>query len=140
MNQQLSKTARKTWIVLNIVSIILIVSFFYLGQLLEVPAVFFAGGGVSVIIAITSFIKVFIKTGLWKMVHSSQHSLDERQVQVILNAMKYSYSIFTILIIAIVYGFALFNKGPVNVLVAACLLYIAHILPAAIIGWSEKYV
>ncbi|MBN1820585.1 MAG: hypothetical protein JXR31_07270 [Prolixibacteraceae bacterium] len=140
MKQQLSKTERKTWIVVNITSIILIVFFFYLGQMIDTPVLFFAGGGTFLIITIISFVRVFINTGLWKMAHSNKNSLDERQVQVILNAMKYSYSIFTILIITIVYGFALVNKSPINVLVAACLLYIAHILPAAIIGWSEKYV
>ncbi|HKL32487.1 MAG TPA: hypothetical protein VJ919_08140 [Tangfeifania sp.] len=73
------------------------------------------------------------------MVHSNK-DLDERQNQVLLGALKNSYSVFTISVLLLVYGFALFDKQPIDVLLAACLLYVAHILPAAIIGWKEKAV
>jgi hypothetical protein len=40
----------------------------------------------------------------------------------------------------IIYGFALAERGPIDVVIAACLLYLAHILPAAIVGWKEKII
>ncbi|NQU86617.1 MAG: hypothetical protein HQ541_12725 [Mariniphaga sp.] len=139
MQKQLSKSARQTWITINFVSILLIVFFFYLGRSLEKPPVFFIGGTLAAVLTIISFIKVFIQTGLWKMVHKT-NTLDERQMQVLLNALKYSYSVFVIFSLLIIYGFAVVNKEPINVLIAACLLYLAHILPAAIVGWKEKVV
>jgi len=110
-----------------------------LGRSLDSAILFYAGGSLSVIAAIMTFIKAFIHTGLWKMVHSNK-DLDERQNQVLLGALKNSYSVFTISVLLLVYGFALFDKQPIDVLLAACLLYVAHILPAAIIGWKEKAV
>jgi hypothetical protein len=60
--------------------------------------------------------------------------------QVMLNSLKYSYSVFTIIVLVIVYGFAIAEQGPVDVVIAVCLLYIAHTLPAAIVGWKEKFI
>jgi len=140
MQNELSKPVRKAWITVNILSILVIVFFFYLGKIQEKPIVFFIGAGFTVIVTIFSFIKVFVKTGLWKMVHSGNTELDEREMQVVLKALKYSYSVFVIFILLLIYGFALFNREPINIILAACLLYIAHILPAIIIGWTEKAV
>ncbi len=139
MYKQVSQSSRRKWISLNFFSLALILFFFYLGRSLDSAILFFAGGSLSVLAAIITFLKAFIYTGLWKMVHSHT-SLDERQTQVLLNALKNSYSIFTISVLVLVYGFAFVDKRPIDVLLAACLLYVAHILPAAIIGWKEKAV
>ena len=140
MNKELSKTARKSWITVNFLSLVLIVFFFYLGRGLGKPVIFFIGSGISLMVVVYTFIRVFIQTGLWKMIHGGQSQLDERQTWVVLQAIKFSYSIFTILVLLIVYGFAVLNLGVIHVLVAACLLYLAHVLPAVIIGWKEKFV
>ena len=140
MNHQLSKQSRRVWIIINYFSVALIVFFFYFGRFLEKPIVFFIGGGLSLLIAGVTFHKVFIKTHLWKLVHTSKSKLDERQMLVVLNALRYSYSAFAIVILLLIYGFAIIDKEPVNVLVAACILYLAHTLPAAIVGWTEKVV
>lgn len=87
-----------------------------------------------------SFYHVFMKTGLWKFVHLNKSNLDERQTQVVLNALKYSYSIFVVSVLAVIYLFTLLVKEPLSVLLAACLLYFAHTLPAAILGWTENYI
>ncbi len=139
MYKQLSKSSRRIWISSNFFSLFILLFFFYLGRSLDSAILFYAGGSLSVIAAIMTFIKAFIHTGLWKMVHSNK-DLDERQNQVLLGALKNSYSVFTISVLLLVYGFALFDKQPIDVLLAACLLYVAHILPAAIIGWKEKAV
>ena len=139
MYKQLSKSSRRKWISLNFFFLVLLLFFFYFGRLLDSAILFFVGGSLSVLAVITTFLKAFIHSGLWKMVHSN-NNLDERQTQVLLNALKNSYSIFTISVLILVYGFALVDKRPIDVLLAACLLYVAHILPAAIIGWKEKIV
>ena len=140
MEQQLSKQSRRVWIIINYFSVALIVFFFYFGRFLDKPIVFFLGGGFSLLIAGVTFYKTFMLTYLWKMVHSKSSVLDERQLQVVLNALLYSYSVFAIVILLLIYGFALVDKEPINVLVAACIIYLAHTLPAAVVGWTEKIV
>ena len=44
----------------------------------------------------------------------------------------------TIAVIVIVYFFAILGLGPFDVVVAATLLYLAHILPTSILAWTEK--
>jgi hypothetical protein len=140
MNQQLSKQSRRVWIIVNYISVALIVFFFYFGRFFEKPIVFFVGGGLSLFIAGATFYKTFVTTQLWRIVHSAKNSLDERQMQVVLNALRYSYSAFAIFVLLLIYAFALMDKEPINVLVAVCILYLAHTLPAAVVGWSEKVI
>lgn len=61
-------------------------------------------------------------------------TLDERQIQVILKATRISYSIFVIVVLILIYGFALIAKGSIDVVIAAYLLYLAHLLPASILA------
>ena len=74
------------------------------------------------------------------MVHTSYKNLDEREMLVILNALKYAYSIFTIICLIIIYAFAITEYYQIDILLAGGLLLLAHTLPAAIVGWNEKYI
>ena len=89
-------------------------------------------------IAIVSFMYAFVMTGLYKFTHRKYSTLDEREVQVVNKALRYSYSIFTILVLVIIYVYAIFENGPIDVVIAAGLLYFAHMLPAGILGWNQK--
>ena len=142
MNQTNSMTRknRKLWIVVNYLSIILVLGIFYICKYYDLPTFALVGGAVSLILLIFSFVKVFIKTQLWKLAHTSDKNLDERQLQVMLSSLRYSYSAFTIITLVIIYGFAVAGQGPIDVVIAACLLYFAHTLPAAIVGWKEKII
>ncbi len=77
---------------------------------------------------------------LWKLTHTSSKKLDERQMLVVNRALSISYSIFVIMVLLIIYAYALVEKGPIDVVLAICLLYLAHTLPAAFIAWTEKEV
>ena len=142
MNQTNSMTRqnRKLWIIVNYLSIILVLSFFYIGKYYGWPTFAIVCEVVSFILLIFSFVKVFVKTNLWKLAHASDKNLDERQLQVMLNSLRYSYSAFTIITLAVIYGFAVTGQSPIDVVIAACLLYFAHTLPAAIVGWKEKII
>ncbi len=131
---------RQIWIVINFVMLMLVIFIYYTGKNINWPVWLLITGGIVAILFVISFIKAYIKTGLWKFSHSKDTSLDERQLQVVLNALKYSYGGFTVITLLIIYGFALAEKGPIDVIIAACLLYLAHILPAAIVGWKEKII
>ena len=72
------------------------------------------------------------------MVHTSSKNLDERELKVVMNALKHAYTIFTIFSLLLIYAFAIADSQPIDVLLAAGLLYLAHILPAAWVGWNEQ--
>ena len=136
----MSMQTRRFWIIINYLSIIFLLSFFYTGKYFNWTVLVLIGEAASLLLFIVSFIKGFINTKLWRMSHTSTKNLDERQLQVLLNSLKYSYSIFTIITLIIIYGFAVAELGPIDVVLAGCLLYMAHTLPAAIIGWNEKVI
>jgi hypothetical protein len=135
---QFSKSARRGWIILNYVSLLLFVLSFYLSKSLKVPLVFFTGGGASLFLIIIAYLQVFYKTKLWKMSHSGLEGMDERQAQVYLNAMRIAYSVFTVVAIVIIYLFSIIEHASRAVVVGAAMLYLAHSLPAAVVGWTEK--
>ncbi len=136
----MSRQNRRIWILTNYLSIVFILSFFYAGKYFNWPLLIIVGQAASILLLIASSFLLFSRTPLWKMSHTSNDNLDERQQQVVLTSLKYSYSIFTIVVLLIVYGFALAEHGPIDVVVAACLLYFAHTLPSAIVGWKEKFI
>ena len=138
--KSMSMQTRRFWIIINYLSIIFLLSFFYTGKYFNWTVLVLIGEAASLLLFIVSFIKGFINTKLWRMSHTSSKNLDERQLQVLLNSLKYSYSIFTIITLIIIYGFAVAELGPIDVVLAGCLLYMAHTLPAAIIGWNEKVI
>ena len=136
----MSKQSRKLWIIINYLSIIFILGFYYAGKYYNWSTLLLVGEATSVLLLIISFIAGYIKTHLWQMSHTSGKDLDERQLQVMLVSLKYSYGIFSIVTLIIIYGFAVVEKGPIDVVIAACLLYLAHTLPAAITGWKENVI
>jgi len=96
--------------------------------------------GILLIILIISFLFAYGITGIWRLAHKKTENLDEREIQVVTNSIRISYTIFAIMVIVIVYLFAIFGLGPFDVVIAATLLYLAHILPTSILAWTEKEV
>ncbi len=139
MKNQKSKQQIRIFILLNFSSLIAGISLFYLVKILQWPISYLLLEIVILAIFIISLIKAFIVTNSWKMVHTSPKNLDEREMTIVLNAIRYAYSIFTILCLVIIYVFAIGKYfQPIDVVLASGLLYLAHMLPAAIIAWTEK--
>ena len=125
-------------VLLNYFSIIVILALFYIVRLGILKTIFIAFEVIPLIAAILSFRHAFVKTGIWKMTHASFKKLDEREVQVVFRATSISYSLFAIAILVIIYIFILSGLGQIDAVLAASLLYFAHILPASMIAWNEK--
>lgn len=138
MKNQNQKKQHRIWIIFNYLSLIAVLAFFYTGKHFQWPIFYIVLEIGSLLILLITFLRIFIKTKLWRMVHTSYKNLDEREVQVVLTSLKYSYSIFTIICLIIIYAFAITEFHPIDVLLAGGLLYLAHTLPAAIVGWNEK--
>ena len=134
------KFKNRLWIILNLASLISLIVFFYLGKFSNWQFKVIIVEVLSIVLFVSSFYIGFINTNFWKLVHSKSENLDEREFSVVLTGLKYSYSIFTIMCIVIVYILILINFHFIDVVFAAGLLYLAHILPAAVVGWNERIV
>ena len=139
MKNAKSRNQNRAWILLNYLSLIGGVSLFYTVKIYHWPLSFLLFEIGIITILLFSFFKAFIITKFWKIVHTSSKNLDEREMQVVLNAVRYAYSIFAIICLILIYAFAIAEKQAIDVLLAGGLLYLAHTLPAAIVGWKEKY-
>ena len=140
MKKQNSKTRNRVWIILNYLSLIVGMFLFYAVKIYHLPLSFLMLEIGIFAIFIFSLYKAFIQTNFWKLVHAKSINLDEREMQVVLNALRYAYGIFAIICLVIIYAFAIAEFRPIDVVLAGGLLYLAHTLPAAIIGWNEKYI
>jgi len=136
MKQKNAREQNRLWIVINIGSLLFMLILFYAGKSLQWPIIAIILEIGLCVTFVLSFFHAFIRTKLWKFVHTSDNKLDEREMQIVLASLRYSYSVFTILCLAIIYGFALVAQGPIDVVMAGSLLYLAHTLPAAIVGWQ----
>ena len=97
------------------------------------------------LVALT-FYRVHAKSGLWKLTHSCTDDLDERELQQVHTALRYAYSIFTVLCLLILLAHAvLFRLVPtvtfvITVPLVGSLIYLAHTLPGSILAWTESEV
>jgi hypothetical protein len=125
---------------INYLSIVLILAVFYIIKNTEISKIYLLAEIVPLSLAVWSFIQVFGNTGFWKLTHSFKRELDERELQLLYKATSLSYGFFIIVTLIIIYAYALVQKDPIDVVLAAALLYFAHTLPAAIIACRDKLV
>ena len=142
MDRNIHMEHRRTGVMINYFALIMVLVFFELAKYgIGLPYwVGFTVAGLFLLILILSFIQVYIKSGLWRLTHKKTVNLDEREIQVVTHAIRISYSIFVIIVILLVYLFAILGLGVIDVVIAAALLYLAHIIPASILAWTEKEV
>jgi len=131
------KSERRMWIIINFISLILLVLIFELikSGFLTQKHIFFEIVPISILIF--TYIQQFVSTELWKFTHKSLQKLDEREMQLSNKALRFSYSFFTILSLGLIYIYSLLGMR-IHVVFIASLLYLAHILPAYFISWTEK--
>lgn len=140
MKSEISRKNRRMLVVINYFCLVLFLLFFHIGETYGWNSPVIAALVVSFIIALASFIFVHIRTRLWKLVHTGTENLDERQIQITHESLRYSYSIFTVISLLFIMYLVLIDRGndPVVTLIFASLLYLAHSLPSSILAWKEK--
>jgi hypothetical protein len=141
MVREISKAQRRLLVAINYVSLAVIVFMVHVGrpQNWDVRQVL-AGAVPAAAVLAATFIAVFWRTGLWKIAHASFEKIDERQVQLMYESIRRSYTVFALLCVVILFANAVAERGHIPILIAAGLLYLAHTLPAAAVAWSEKEV
>ncbi len=142
MQLLLTINQKRTGVIINLTALFLIILSF---ELIKYDVIGSRGFGLSLIglfllITLVSFIYANGMTGAWKMSHQTIKKLDERQIQLVANAIRISYALFSIITLIIIYGYSNAGLAPTDVVIAASLLYLAHIFPASVISWTEKAV
>jgi len=137
-----NRKLRRIWVVTNLAALILSAGTFELIKQANDGnrTLLWVLLGAFLVVFITSFSIAFGVTGIWKFTHSKYAELDEREMMIISNALRISYAVFTVSVILIVYAYALLESGPIDVVIAASMLYLAHILPGSILAWHEKII
>ena len=137
MKNSISLNKRRVGIIVNYLSIFSIVVFWEYCEIVNCSKIIKSFCIIPLLIVVISFIVVYWKTGFWHFVHKSINKLDERELQLTSLILRYSYGIFTVLVLLILLLLSIFER-PVSIILAVSLIYIAHIIPASIIAWRER--
>jgi len=141
MKQGLSRTARKIHIVVNYASLVLLMILFYMGKYyLGWSSVLISALAAAFVLTLVTFIRVHIRTGLWKLTHTKVEELDEREIQVTHESLRHSYSILSVILLVIILTMASIDMDIYSHFLPASLIYFAHTLPSSVIAWTEKEV
>lgn len=92
---------------------------------------------IAFVVFVMSFVTTYLKSGLWKFIHKPIKQLDEREIILTSNSLRYAYSIFTIFVLVLLLVFAI-TEIYVDIVLVVSLILFAHILPASVIAWTEK--
>jgi hypothetical protein len=125
---------KKLWVIVNYLSIALLLVLFYNSQIFSYNKLLLLLFIIPAGSLLLSFIVLYWRTGLWKITHTKYLPENVDYIRRYYIITRISYIIFTIMIISLLFYFSICDKR-VDVLLSACLLYIAHILPASIMVW-----
>jgi hypothetical protein len=134
-----SKSKRRMSIILNYGFLLTSLIFAFIGEYYEWSLYVLVCFWGSVAFCLLTFGSIHFKTGLWRLVHAKVETLDEREMQLTLGSLRYSYTIFTILALLVILCTVIFGVGSqtLRLIIFWVLLYLAHTLPSSIIGWTE---
>lgn len=134
---------------INYVSLGLVIVLFCVGEYGSWNTPLAAGTVASLICFLMSMTRLYLRTGLWKFVHTPMKKLDEREAMVIYESLRRSYALFSVLCLVYICILTITIRFSINIVTSAgdasfgiimanALIYLAHILPASIIAWTEK--
>ena len=110
-----------------------------------------SGTTVFLALAVASFYLTIVVPGIWKLYRSKPLELDEREMGVILNATRASYTIFGVVSLVLLFGIVLSvrydvltltHRGHFSLGLALVMFldFLIAVLPPSIIAWKEKIV
>ncbi|MDP8205421.1 MAG: hypothetical protein P9L92_02055 [Candidatus Electryonea clarkiae] len=139
----------KNGVIINYAGLLAIIICFVVLDQIGWNAGLIAGILITLVITVITYVKVHIKSNLWKLTHSRAEKLDEREVLITHEALSYSYSIFSVICLSILFLIVLsldssFSERLTIIRSAAkiiviCMIYFAHTLPSSIIAWKGNY-
>lgn len=139
----ISRALRRWGVVLNYASLTVCLACLHLVKSTGFRPIPAGAGAAALAFLVLSFVRLHWKTGLWRLTHSGTDGLDERQNQVAHEALRISYSGFSVISLSVLLllsllreDFPLFDRVSLIGLTAS-LLYFAHTLPGSVLAWRE---
>ena len=139
MKKEISRKSRRFGVVINYIALILLNIFYEMIKRTDATEISTTGAITSFILILITFIIYYYRTHIWHFIHAKIEELDEREILVIHNSLRYAYGVFAVIALVIIYLYSL-SEGRVSLILAISMIYFAHILPASIIAWKEKEV
>lgn len=134
--EYISNNFKKTWIVINYLSLLFIIAIFMFRNIHNWHIMVLPTGIISISLFTGSFYYAYWIPGTWKLLHSGKEYYKAGNQSNLLRVMRYSYQVFTILTILLFFVMTLLHCE-LNMLIVAALIYIAHVVPSSIYRWRE---
>jgi len=139
MNLVYTKSHHRLGVTLNYLSLTLLVALTYYMEAFGWNAIASGCIALAALVLVITLIQFHIRTGLWRLVHTGRENLNEKQTPMIYRSLHRSYGLFAIISLVVLLWKSVFpGPNPNLIVVFAALLYLAHTLPSAVIGWNEK--
>jgi len=123
--------------ILNYLSLIFIVLIFEYGKTEQWDIILLITEIAVLSIFLVSFVLIYVRSGLWEFIHKPLKKLDEREIALTSKSLRYSYTVFTVILLLVLLILSIFEVSLSVVLVAALIIF-AHILPASVLVWTEN--
>lgn len=148
MKREQTRADTRGWIMMNYASAFLAVLLPLLIRQLGL-GLGWSGALLAFVVAALAFShhRAFVRTGMWTLTHAKPRTLDERERELAHEALAGSYTWITVVLLFAMYLIILANDAaagaylgwvkPIAPVLAIALIYVAHSLPAAIIGWIQ---
>ncbi len=137
MELKKSKQIRRIGVTLNFSFLFLSALLFELIRFEMISANYKSISLVLIPIVFITHYNLFGKTGLWKFTHKKYKLLDEREIQLTNHALRFSFALFAVSILSYLLIFNWLDLK-IHMVEIASFLYLAHILPAYYISWTEE--
>lgn len=137
MKEQKINALVRTCVILALLSLIALAVLFEVGVRQAWSLELSVLGIASFVVLLITFIIGYIRSGLWSFSHKAIRDLDEREIKMTGRSLQLAYGFFSIIVLIFLFVLAL-AEIKVSVVMAASLLLFAHLLPTAILVFSEK--
>jgi len=127
----------RTGIVLNLLALAFLVLSWTTNPINKTKIGLIITGIFALMVLLYTYYYSFWQTGLWKFTHTLVSRLDESEYAANNRALRFAYSIFSIVVLVYLLFIILAKKMP-HIIPVAGLIYFAHILPAVYLGWTRK--
>ena len=123
-------------IVSNLAAIMYIIIRWELNPLARTSTWFLITVGLALFILLLTYYICFWRTGLWKYTHEKVDKLDERELAENNSALRFSYSVFSILVLTMMLIYVL-AEVTISIIPVVLLIYLAHVLPGVYLGFRK---
>ncbi|MEN8225818.1 MAG: hypothetical protein ABFS05_10735 [Bacteroidota bacterium] len=130
---------RRIGVMLTLISLAAIASIFEYGRIEQWNIMLQITEIILFVVFVVSLVLTFLRTGLWRFTHKPLKYLDEREIALTSKSLRYAYAFFAVIVLILLLSFSLLER-PVHIVIVVSLILFAHLLPAAVIAWTEKQI